>query len=61
MKFIDKFYILLLAVGAAWMVSSCAKQKEPEPMIRIPPPEFLEFEEEDLDDLPEDTGDEELE
>jgi len=58
MKHIDKLYVLFIGAAVAWITVSCVKQKEPEATIRVLPPELLELDDEELEDLPEDSGEE---
>ena len=56
MKNRDYLFSIVLIAAVAWMTVGCKKKVEPETMI---PRNYdlPELEEEDLDDLPEDTGD----
>ena len=52
------FLYTVLVTGMVLSIS-CVKQKKPENSNQyVPPPELLELDEEELDDLPEDTGEE---
>ena len=57
MKIGDCLFGVLLLVAISWMAMSCKKSVEPQPLV----PRTYDLpvlEEGDLDDLPEDTGDE---
>ena len=57
MRYIDHLFILFLGVSIIWMLASCIKQSKPDELLQYePPPELLELDEEELGDLPEDTG-----